>query len=252
MTWRKNKTKPVVHFGACSDVGRVRAENEDACGRFPREDPGAEEQLFIVADGMGGHERGREASTTAVEVVQRTYFAQAGGGGPVLRRLERAVQRANAQVHEQAANGRVKMGTTCTALALAEGRLFLAHVGDSRAYRIRNAHLEPLTQDHTLAEDLRREHVLTDDEARTHPRRHVLTRALGIDPILQVDLREGGAGRAGDRFLLCTDGLAEVPEGELLNAVKSHPPQQACEALVQQANERGGRDNVTVLIVAFA
>jgi len=256
MAWwnRKNKSKPnvTIHVGAFSDVGRTRTENEDAFGRFPESPTDDTDRLFVVADGMGGHTRGREASATAVAVIQRIYFA--ARAEPVEARLRQAFQKANAEVHGLAASDGVSdtMGTTGTALALADGHAYLAHVGDSRAYRINEAGLEQLTRDHTMVAEMQREGVITAQEARTHPRRGTLTRALATQPHVDVDIVDAGAVQRGDRFLLCTDGLADLAADEVMEAVREQDPQAACEYLVQRANEQGGYDNATALIVYIA
>ena len=250
MSWWRPNRKRRIGYGACSDVGMVRSENQDAYGRFPRHATSdAADQLFVVADGMGGHVRGQEASRTAVHVVQETYFSAAGRA--VTERLRRAFEAANAGIYKRAHNGEQhdKMGTTCTVLALSENRLYLGHVGDSRAYRINRRGIEQLSHDHTLVEELLREGILTEKEALMHPRRNTLTRAMGVTPNIQVDLAQVGPIQAGDNFLLCTDGLANVSTRELQQVVLSDSPQRACEKLVEMANDRGGHDNVTVMIV---
>lgn len=253
MGWSKGDgSKPIatVRVGAFSDVGRTRTENEDTYGAFPAEPTSdVADRLFVVADGMGGHSRGREASTTAVEVLQRIYFGSENRS--VEGRLEEAFREANAQVHHLASEGGrdETVGTTSTALALVNGRAYLAHVGDSRAYRIREEESEQLTRDHTMVAEMLRDGLITAQEARSHPRRGALTRALGIQPRVEIDVIDLGAVRVGDRFLLCSDGLADLPEEELRDVMLDYPPQDACEQLVQRANEQGGYDNATALIV---
>ncbi len=252
MSWWKPKRKYEVRVGAYSDVGQVRTENQDSYGHYP-EAPGREtkERLFIVADGMGGHARGEEASSMAVEALNKTFFS--GNQWSVGERLRKGFEEANARVYALATAGFAPetMGTTCTAMALVNGHVHMAHVGDSRAYRIDAMGMEQLTRDHTLVEELRRQGVLTEDEARNHPRRHALTRALGIQPTLEVDILEAMPIVTPQRFLLCSDGLAPVSEDEIRDVVLTHPPQEAAERLVQMANQRGGPDNITVVIVAI-
>lgn len=252
MGWWKTKRNAGIEVGAYSDVGQVRSENQDAFGRFTwAEGRTDEEHLFVVADGMGGHERGEEASQTAVQVLHDIFFD--GRDWSVGERLRRAFEAANARVYEQAHSGATvqKMGTTCTALALIDGHAYMAHVGDSRAYRINESGITQLTHDHTLVEELRRRGVLTEDEARQHPRRHALTRALGIEPALEVDVLEAMPLQRPERFLLCSDGLAPVTQDEIHEVVMTNTPQEACERLVAMANERGGPDNVTVVLVTI-
>ena len=139
-----------------------------------------------------------------------------------------------------------RLGTTCTALLLAGGQAVLAHVGDSRAYRIRDGYVEQLTTDHTLGEAAR-SHPALADIART--RSHHLTRALGIGPEIEVDAFVAGPALPNDRFLLCSDGLEPVPQDEMLRAVHQYAPQEAAEWLVALASSRGSRDNATALVV---
>lgn len=252
MSWWKTKRKYKVHVGVLSDVGQVRTANQDSFGQFPvTPEQSVKERLFIVADGMGGHARGEEASQLAVEALQEAFFD--GEQWSIGERLRRAFEKANTRVYElgRATLAHDTMGTTCTAMVLVNGHVHMAHVGDSRAYRIDADGIKQLTRDHTLVEELRRQGVLTEDEARTHPRRHALTRALGIQPTLQVDVLEAMPIRVPQYYLLCSDGLAPVSETEIQQVVLNYPPQQACERLVQMANDRGGTDNVTVLIVGL-
>jgi len=247
--WRKQKAKDssTPCIGAFSDVGKVRGENEDAYGHFPEDAEG--DQLFIVADGMGGHSRGREASTTTVQQVRETYFSAAKNDAA--GRLEEAFKEANREVYAMASevDGPGSMGTTGTALALVGGEAFVAHVGDSRAYHFTANETRKVTQDHTMVESMVREGLLTENEAQTHPRRGTLTRAIGVRPELTVDVVKLGPPHAEDRFLLCTDGLSDIPVSELRDVVLGATPQEACEALVERANEQGGYDNATALVV---
>lgn len=244
----KSTDQPLrVQVGAATDVGRVREENEDSYGVFPGESDG--EGLFVVADGMGGHVRGAEASSTAVEAIQSSYFENPDE--PVPFRLQGALREANRQVHNQnhSADTSRSMGTTATVLALKDDKVYLGHVGDSRAYRFSTSDREQLSADHTVAETMRRNGMITAEEARTHPRRGTLTRAIGIEEEVEVDVLEFGRAESGDRFLLCSDGLSEIPDGLLEEIVRENAPQAACEKLVEQANERGGHDNATAVIV---
>lgn len=250
MSWWNEPTSQnsaPVTAGAASDAGLARDENEDAYGDFASQE--AEERLFIVADGMGGHERGQEASRMTVAAVQDTFFGVRED--TVLERLRRALCEANERVYGEAEKRETEgsIGTTATAAALVEGIVYLAHVGDSRAYRFRADESQQLTRDHTVAREMQRRGALTAEEARSHPRRGTLTRAIGVEPSVDVDLKEIGPFRAGDRLLLCTDGLNSLSDTVLREAVLGHSPQRACEHLVQRANERGGHDNATALVV---
>ena len=250
MSWWKVKRTSLVSYGASSHVGMVRSENQDAYGCFPgAESNHTEDQLFIVADGMGGHLGGKEASRIAIEEVPKVFFNEKSAS--MEDRLRRAFLEANASIFDKAksGNGYDRMGTTCTAMALHDGQIFIAHVGDTRAYKINQDEVEQLTADHTLVEDLRREGVLTEDEARVHPRRNTLTRAMGVELQLDVDVFEAGKLKPENRYLLCSDGLSEVTTEELHQVVMELGPQKASEKLVEMANERGGHDNITVLIL---
>ena len=252
MLWRRQNRPLTIRFGARSDVGRVREENQDDYGRFPetRSERGSD-HLFIVADGMGGHEDGGRASRTAVEAARDVYFGDPAK--PVEDRLRRALEAANLRVYEQANAGGLakRMGTTCTAIAVSDTDVWLAHVGDSRAYRISKEGISQLSRDHTLVDALRREGVITEAEAERHPQRHALVRAIGIEADVEVDVQHLDPPTAGEAFLLCSDGLARVTNVEIRDIVRRETPQDAAETLVDLANDRGGHDNVTVLVIAF-
>ena len=250
MSWWRFKRPTLISYGAASHVGLVRSENQDAYGCFPDEDSEhIKERLFIVADGMGGHQGGKEASSMALQVVPTVFFAD--GESTIEARLKLAFEKANRLIYTKAmsGDGYERMGTTCTALALSNETIHIAHVGDTRAYRIEKNGVELLTDDHTYVQEMRREGVLTEAEARVHPRRNTLTRAMGVEPDLQVDVYEIGTMKPDHRYLLCSDGLSEVSSEELHNMVMQFTPQVASNKLIDLANERGGHDNVTVLIL---
>lgn len=251
MSWWRSKRPTGIAYGASSHVGLVRSENQDAYGCFPEQNiDEAEERLFIVADGMGGHQGGKEASRIALAEVPRVFFETSEK--PITDRLKAAFEKANDRIlaKAQQGNGFDRMGTTCTALVVAGGDIFIAHVGDTRAYRVDDAEeIELLTADHTLVEEMRREGVLTEAEAKTHPRRNTLTRAMGVEPNLNVDVYDIGSLKSDQRFILCSDGLSEVTREELKRVVSNLAPQLASDRLVEMANERGGHDNVTVLVL---
>ncbi len=243
---------PLVTYGHSSHRGLQRADNQDSYGKFPREhldltDPAG--LLFIVADGMGGHRGGREASQMAVHHIAEQYYAASSKVPP--DKLRRAFEHANAVIYRRAVEDPelYGMGTTTTALLLRGTYRWIAHVGDSRAYRITPEGIEQFTQDHSQVEEMVRRNILTPEEAASHPHRNVLSRALGARADVEVDVSERGVLQAGDCYLLCSDGLARVPEADIHDAVLAHPPQQACDLLVRLANDHGGHDNVTVLVV---
>ncbi|MEA2193666.1 MAG: family protein phosphatase [Solirubrobacteraceae bacterium] len=228
------------HFSH-SDTGRARRANEDAYfARSP---------VFVVADGMGGAQAGEVASRLAIEAFERGLADGAGASGEEL--LADRVQEANRRIHEmsQSAQERAGMGTTITAAHVGEHDVAIAHVGDSRAYRLRGEEFTRLTEDHSLVEEMRRRGQLTAQEADEHPQRSIITRALGPEPDVLVDTRSW-RGQAGDVFLLCSDGLTSmVPESrvaEIVRAAGTLP--DAGHALIDAANQAGGRDNITVVL----
>jgi protein phosphatase len=241
---------PSFEVGACTDVGRVRLENQDAHAVFPFGGGADGPALFLVADGMGGEADGARASRIASERFASTFFA---GEGSVKENLHEAVAVANAAVYEATQNGQ-RMGTTCTAIAVypsdTGAQVMLAHVGDSQAFRVGpHGEARMLTRDHTVANEMVASGILTSDEAARHPRRHALTRSMGTMPAVEPDVLPVGPAAPGVRFVLCSDGLAEVAPDEIAETVRQHGAQDAAERLVALANDRGGRDNVTVVVV---
>ncbi|MEA2245125.1 MAG: family protein phosphatase [Solirubrobacteraceae bacterium] len=224
-----------------SDTGLQRRANEDAyMARSP---------VFVVADGMGGAQAGEVASRIAVEAFERG-FDDNGGASPEQLLADR-VREANARIHEmsQTEQDRAGMGTTITAAHVGEHEIAIAHVGDSRAYRMRDGTLERLTEDHSLVEEMRRRGQLTAQEADEHPQRSIITRALGPEPEVTVDTHSW-RGLAGDIYLLCSDGLTSMlPEpqvGAILRGAATLT--DAGHALIDAANRAGGRDNITVVL----
>jgi PPM family protein phosphatase len=235
-----------LRAGASSDVGRLRERNEDS---FVVKEP-----LFAVADGLGGHLGGEVASRLAVD----TLTSEAGADGPedgLPDRLRAAIHQANSAVAERAANDPqlTGMGTTLTAFVAGRDRIYLAHVGDSRAYLLRDGDLRLLTEDHTLVQRMVKEGRLTPEQAEIHPQRSVLTRALGIEVELEVDQATVEV-TASDRILLCSDGLtAMIGDEDIRKILAGHDdPQSASEALVEAANAAGGQDNITTVVVDVA
>jgi protein phosphatase len=223
-----------------TDTGRQRRANEDALlARAP---------LFVVADGMGGAQAGEVASQLAVESFRGGL---PNGGGDPEHALSALIQEANARIHElsRANAEQAGMGTTLTAIYVGEDEVALAHVGDSRAYCLRDGQLVQLTDDHSLVDELIRQGRLTPAEAQDHPQRSVITRALGPEPTVEVDTLTHRA-RAGDVYLICSDGLTTmVPEDEVTEILAGHSVlREAGEALLNAANEAGGRDNITVIL----
>jgi serine/threonine protein phosphatase PrpC len=223
-----------------TDPGRVRRRNEDA---FVVDPP-----LFAVADGMGGAQAGEVASRLAAAAFRE--YREADELGPE-ERVQAIIKEANRRIYDRArTDSEVSgMGTTVTAALLTDGRVVIGHVGDSRAYRIRDGRLEQLTQDHSLVADLMRSGRLTPEEAEGHPQRSVITRALGTDRDVDVDTLVIEA-EAGDLFLLCSDGLSTmVSDADVLRTVEQADTlDEAARDLVRAANTGGGEDNVTVVL----
>jgi protein phosphatase len=223
-----------------TDPGRVRRRNEDA---FVLDPP-----LFAVADGMGGAQAGEVASRLTAAAFREFHEADRL---PPDERLQAIIQEANRRIYDRAHadSGFSGMGTTVTAALLTGGRVTIGHVGDSRAYRIRNGELEQLTDDHSLVGDLMRSGRLTPEEADAHPQRSVITRALGTDPEVDVDTLTVEA-TPGDLFLLCSDGLTTmVADDDILGILAAAPTlDDAARTLVRAANTGGGEDNVTVVL----
>ncbi|MDX6681199.1 MAG: family protein phosphatase, partial [Solirubrobacteraceae bacterium] len=231
-------------YFAHSDTGRARRANEDAYfARSP---------VFVVADGMGGAQAGEVASRLAIEAFERGL--DDAGAPSAEQLLADRVQEANARIHElsQESQDRAGMGTTITAAHVGDHDVAIAHVGDSRAYRLRGDDFQRLTEDHSLVEEMRRRGQLTAQEADEHPQRSIITRALGPEPDVQVDTYSW-RGEPGDVFLLCSDGLtsmvAEVRIADVVRGARSL--RDAGRGLIDAANAAGGRDNITVVLFAL-
>ena len=239
MRLRKKSSLRVVEHAAISDVGRQREGNEDSM----LEDP----PLFVVADGMGGAQAGEVASGLAVE----TLGELSPDDDSVEEELTEAIAEANRRIHDRAQDDRklAGMGTTLTAAVVHDGKVTIGHVGDSRAYRWRDGELAQLTDDHSLVAELERHGKLTAAEARVHPQRSMILRALGIGAEVEVDTY-CFTGESGDVFLLCSDGLSGLVHdqviGEVLNTADSLD--EAAQELVELANLSGGPDNITALL----
>jgi serine/threonine protein phosphatase PrpC len=241
-----------IVFAKGTDVGRKRGHNEDYVDAFSPPDAAKRRQkgeLFVVADGMGGHRAGEVASKNAVETISREYYADPDTD--IAGALTRAMQKANASIYQQAQEtiSQSGMGTTAVAAVTRGHELYLANVGDSRAYLMRGGKIKQVTRDHSFVEEQIRAGILTREEARTHARRNVITRALGAKPNVEVDTYRGKL-EPGDTVLLCTDGLSEyVQEQDLETVLKLYPPQESVTRLIGVANERGGNDNITALVL---
>ena len=238
-------TMPALAWGAATDTGRVRTENEDAFV--------AEPLIFGVADGMGGHQAGEVASAIAAATLRDRL----SNGAPSVDVAVATVVEANASIFQGAHSNSAQrgMGTTLTAMVVlaetaGQRRLAILNVGDSRTYVMRGGRLRRVSIDHSYVQELVSTGHITEYEARSHPRRNIVTRALGIEPHVRVDTWVLPFVQ-GDRYVLCSDGLVdEVDDLEIAQLLITNPgPQAAAEALVAAANEHGGRDNVTVVVV---
>ena len=232
-----------LEVGQFSHPGRKRSNNEDWLGAFQPEDArrlSTKGSLFLVADGMGGHKSGELASRQAVDHVVRVYMDDPTPD--VAISLQQAVKSANAALYAttQDQSDRRRSGTTLVAAVVRHDRLWIANVGDSRAYLLRNRELCQISQDHSWAA-----------AGAEGIGRHVITRALGLRPEVEVDIYKERL-HPGDRILLCSDGLTTpLPEAEILEVARRQPPQAVAEQLVEKANERGGPDNVSVILIQF-
>ncbi len=233
-----------------TDTGQQRKENQDACGFW--RDTVSGDHLLVVADGMGGAACGSAASQLAVTVVQQHFFNPELQQVAINDRLSQALIRANEAIIQQSeANPHCQgMGTTCVIVAIAGRHAFLAHVGDSRIYLIRDQRIARLTKDHSLVQRMLDDGLIDEEEAASHPQKNVLQRAIGPRAEVVPEVRpEPLELQTGDLLLLCTDGLyGLIRDEEIFEIVEHAAPQQACDALVNLANERGGPDNITVAV----
>ncbi|MEE9607373.1 MAG: Stp1/IreP family PP2C-type Ser/Thr phosphatase [Myxococcota bacterium] len=236
----------ILRAAACTDVGLRRSSNEDCYALA------GDLGLYLVADGMGGHSAGQVASELAAESAVRALRALEGATASLAEKLRYALAAANREIftRSQAEQRLAGMGTTLVALLAGGGRIALAHVGDSRAYLVRQARVRQLTDDHSLVAELVRRREISEDAARGHPHRHVLTRALGVRARVEPDLAELTPA-PDDTFVLCSDGLTgHVDDQEIAKAVSDGADLEAiCDGLVELANSRGGTDNTTVVVV---
>ena len=235
-------------FTGLTDPGLLRAANQDDYFIDPQG------RFFVVADGMGGHAGGQEASRLATHAIQSCLSAAWSSEEASDTLLETAFLEANQLILQDQAKHpeRSDMGTTAVVVMVRKGEPWCAHIGDSRLYRLRGAKLQQITEDHTWVARAMRMGDITPDQARTHPWRHILSKCLGREDLRQIDVQPFDL-QPNDRLLLCSDGLTE----ELSDHLIAHPLKtirscdRAASALVNAAKEKGGRDNITVVIVAF-
>lgn len=239
-----------ITFAARSDVGRERDENQDAYGRATTDDF----DVYLVCDGLGGYRGGATASRMAVAAIEERLDAEPG---ELPARLERLLQRANRLVHEAAQDDADLHKMATTAVLVAYDRedqvVHVAHVGDSRAYLVRGNAIRRLTRDHTVVQRLVEEGVLDAEAAENHPHANVISRSVGGEAHVEVEHSEEALEVLdGDIFVLCSDGLhGLVSDQEIARVVRTMPPDEAVERLVDRANEEGGHDNITVEVIRF-
>lgn len=235
-----------------TDVGRKRPHNEDNMAYVIPKDSqvmARKGALFIVADGMGGHAAGEVASEIAVDTISTVYYQD--DSDDIVISLVRSIKRANTLIHQRAAENmsRSGMGTTCVAAVMRGDMACVANVGDSRAYLIRKGLGRQVSQDHSWVEEQVRAGLLTQDQARSHAQKNVITRSLGTQPDVEVDIFTEKMDE-GDTLVLCSDGLSNmVPDEELHTIVNQYVPQESVYRLVERANENGGSDNITAIVI---
>jgi serine/threonine protein phosphatase PrpC len=243
----------MASVGAVTHAGQIRELNEDSIGtpelmQVPANLQAERGRLLAVADGMGGHAAGEVASQLALQILYEKYY---NDPSPELDgSLERAVEQANARIHRQASSDLSKhgMGTTLVAAIIQGNRLIVANVGDSRAYLIRKGKIRQISQDHSWVTESLAAGLITEEQAKHHPHRNLVMRALGQKPDVKVDLFHD-ALRPGDTVVLCSDGLSnEAGDGEIADIASQRPAQDAAKALVALANQRQGRDNISVVV----
>lgn len=233
-----------------TNIGRLRARNQDAY-YISTEKSLYLDNLYIVADGMGGHMAGEVASATAVEAFNHYIKKELSVRDNTLGLLQDAAKSANERVffdsmsHEEYHG----MGTTLTVLTIRGRKGYCVHIGDSRIYRIRQGEIELITKDHSFVYELMSQGRITREEAKVHPKRHILTRALGPDPDPEIDNISFDV-QTGDKILMCTDGLTTmIDDIGILKIIEENAIENVTEALIHQANENGGLDNITAIII---
>ncbi|HUE51099.1 MAG TPA: PP2C family serine/threonine-protein phosphatase [Terriglobales bacterium] len=251
------RIRPGVELAGLSDVGCQRENNED---RYAYWEPASEQQfkqrgrLAVVADGMGGYEGGQEASRIAVEVIEDVYANTPGSDIQALLITGFHLAHHRIQEHAREHPELLGMGTTCTAIALLDKLLYYAHVGDSRLYLVRDSRIFRLTRDHSYVGRLIENGVISQEEAESHPQRHILTAAMGAGAVIAPDNPDQPIQlMAGDVLVLCTDGLwSLLTDSEIIRTVEDAAPSDACKALVEIAKKRGGPDNITVEVLRIS
>jgi len=236
-----------IGFSQLTDAGCVRDDNEDAIGSWPLEGG----LLFAVADGIGGQNAGQVASALAMEVVSRDML-DGEGGGSLQNRLRQAVQKANLEIYQKGMTVPElrRMGTTLTVSALVGHTLVAAHVGDTRLYLLRKGTLTQLTKDHTWVAEQVRYGILSPEDARDHPNRHILSRCMGHELIAAIDVLSINI-EAGDRVVQCTDGVHDsLPDSEMERILREGESDSVCKTVIARSREAGGEDNLSIQVAS--
>jgi len=240
-----------LQTSSTTDIGKIRENNEDSFLELNVDNSSEKLLLLVVADGMGGHLAGEVASKTVVNSIEDYFKSQDNNLKNALGSLKNSIEVANQNVM-QASKDKEElkgMGSTCTAMLILNNKTFLAHVGDSRAYLVRDKKITQLTKDHTLAEKMLDSGIISKEEAKSSPHRNMLIKAVGISDDIEVETYDPFTANQGDVFLLCSDGLTEyIDEEEICSILNIYEPEEACKLLVNMANKRGGKDNITVQI----
>ena len=239
-------------FFSISDKGKIRNNNEDSFLELDLKNSGNDALLLVVADGMGGHNAGEVASKTVISSIENHFKSEKPNSENTINSLKESIEIANKEVLKASSEDEdlKGMGSTCTALFLNNNQTFIAHVGDSRAFLIREKTIKQLTKDHTVAEQMLENGMITEEELKTSPQRNMLIKAIGVSSDIEVETYDPFNINSGDCFLLCSDGLTEyIDEDEICSITNMYGPEEACNLLVKIANKRGGSDNITVQIV---
>ncbi len=237
-----------LNIGNYSDVGKAREINEDYFGSFS----GNFGSLLIVCDGMGGHIGGEIASRLAVESISN-HFEKLNDGYNISEEINKSLEAANTSIILKAKENPdlTDMGSTVVLVLVKNGLAYYTSLGDSRIYKIRDGVLQQITKDNSLVQQMVDSNIITQDEAKVHPKKNVITKALGTNDELELEIYEPFKLLLNDKLILCSDGLtAHVDEEEFFQISENNPPQEAARKLVELANERGGTDNITIQIVA--
>lgn len=239
-----------LDIGNASDVGRVREVNEDYFASFN----GSFGSLLIVCDGMGGHKGGDVASRIAVETI-KNYFEKLDNDYNISEEILKSLDDANNAIINKAKEDVAlsDMGSTVVLVIIKDGLAYYTSVGDSRIYRIREGGIQQITKDDSLVQQMVDSEMITQDEAKVHPKKNVITKALGINNELEPEIYEPFKLMVNDKLILCSDGLtSHVDEEEIFQLTENNTPQEAAQKLVDLANERGGTDNITVQIASVS